>query len=741
MHLAAKGAILSDMKKHLFLLIAAAALILFYAGITGDETDTEDQIYADQEGELLVPQNNVAIAVLDLEKAGLSLTRASDIPRLRELHNDFVSLPLATKVESLLSASRVISQGQDIIVDPAIPENQDKITDAYLEDLSEQIDEFPELTPYVNQGRDTLLFYIYCANDTPSHSIHSNLRELQDQWKGTLNFDYTGRAPIMAATESLLTGDIERSFPILAVMVIGIFLVFRRLKVIAVSLFLVLLSMGAAYGFARFLGLPDSPLILLIPVFSLGLLSDYLIHYFYHYYHTPHELKTESLRRRLFFPLSLTAISTVTGFLSLTLINGSGHVQLGVIIAFAVAVVWIGVFFWLDFLDFGPPQKPLLPGFQDAQARLFGRIVKYRYLFFFLIGAGVLWGAFQLNNLAIEPYPIEQLPQTTTIKQADNQINRDFYGTLPFFLEIDTGRKNGVLQKDTLLELDSVHKRMEEHPSVGYAFSLLTVLKRMNYYFMGSEETLLTNTEFDDYYDALIEQYLLYYSSSVDPLEYEALLDSSYRICSVKGLLYYDSYEDLQAFVSLLDQVEKDFPPGWSLGFYGMANQLEEEHSNLRQNWVLSFLAGSFLIFITVLLFYRKISLALISLLPGFISMIISFGVISLAGISIDAFSIIFVAIITGLVIDYSIHTLVAIDHIEEITSLEESFGQVIGYSGVPIFLSFITSLLSFFVLFLSSFQGARSLGFILITSLLLAFFLSLYLIPLTILPRRLKKE
>lgn len=733
------GNTVSFMKRHLFVLIAATLGILFYVGITTRPVAEEDTVYAEQEGELLVPQNNVAIAVLSLEEAGLSLTRADDIPLLQELQADFKTLASAVKVESLLSASRVISQGEEIIVSRAIPEDSRKVTDLYLRKLAGEIQEFPELTPFVNDDQDTLLFYIYFANNAAAADINTSLKELQKEWKDRLPFDYTGRAPIIAETESLLTGDIELTFPILALMVIFVFTVFKRARVVAVSLFLILLSMGLAYGFSRFLGLPDTPLVLLIPVFSLGLLSDYLIHYFYHYFHTPHEMKTESLRRRLFFPLSLTAISTITGFLSLSLINGSGHIQLGVIIAFAVIVVWFGVFFWFDFQNFGEAQKPILPGFQDKQAKLFGRIVKYRYFFFALIGVGVVWGAVQLNNLMIEPYPIEQLPETITVKQADHTINNEFYGTLPFFLEVDTGEKNGILKKDTLLHLDTIHQKMDKS-SVGYAFSLLTVLKRMNYYFMGSEETLLSSTEFDDFYDALIEQYLLYYSSSVDPLEYEALLDSSYRIFSIKGLLYYESYEDLQEFKLLLEDVEAHFPEGWSLGFYGMANQLVEEHNNLRNNWVVSFLVGSFMIFITVLLFYRKILLALISLLPGLISMLISFGVINLAGISIDAFSIIFVAIITGLVVDYSIHTLVAIDQLGEVSDLEESFSQVIGYSGLPLFLSFVTSLLSFLVLFLSSFRGARSLGFILITSLLLSFFLSLYLIPLIILPRRLKK-
>jgi predicted RND superfamily exporter protein len=411
---------------------------------------------------------------------------------------------------------------------------------------------------------------------------------------------------------------------------------------------------------------------------------------------------------------------------------------LGILIAVAVIVTWSGIFFWLDYGEYPPQPTHLWPNFQRSQGKLFAVLVRYRFTFFILISGALIWGGIQLFHLTIEPYPIQQLPASTTIKKADLLVNEDFYGTVPFFIEIDTGEKNGILKKDTLIKMDEMHREMSEE-NVGYAFSVLSVLKRMNYYFMGSEESLLGSTEFDDFYDSLIEQYLLYYSSSVDPLEYESLLDTSYRVFSIKGLIYYHNYKDLLKFSGLISKMESELPAEWSLSLHGMITQLENEQNNLRKNWIFSFLGGSLLIFFTVFLFYRKLNLALLSLLPGIISMVISFGFISMAGISIDAFSIIFVAIITGLVIDYSIHTLVALDQIKEVPSLEEGFSRIIGYSGIPIFLSFLTSLLSFSVLFLSSFSGARNLGFLLLASLILSFFLSLYLIPLIILPIHIK--
>ena len=726
------------MKHHAFLigLLAAAAFLYLW---TPPDKDPGVEVYAASEGKLLQPQNNVAIAVLDLPSAGLSFTSAEDVTALRTLQADFSGLSGVAKVESILSASRVISEGDDIIVSRAIPADDKEVTDEYLRHLVAELPAFPELSPYVNPEQTTLLFYLYYSNKTPSIEIYQGLKDLQDRRMEDFPFEFTGRAPIIAETESLLTKDILVFFPVLMAMVLAVFSLFRSVRVVVLSLFLILVSVVTSSGFARFAGIPDSPLILLIPVFSLGLLSDYLIHYFYHQFHTPRPAGTRSLRRLLLFPLSLTALSTLTGFLSLSIINGSGHLQVGVIIAVAVVITWAGVFFWLDLGTYPPHPRAMLTGFRNAQAKLFAKVARHRYLYFLLVLVAMGWGGFQLTNLSIEPYPIEQLPESTTIKKADARINQEFYGTLPFFIEIDTGEKLGVLKKDTVLEMDRIHKQLAEG-NTGYAFSLLSVLKRMNYYFMGSEVSLLTSTEFDDFYDALIEQYLLYYSSSVDPLEYESLLDNSYRLFSVKGLVYYRDHRDLEAFTSQVEKIRAGLPAGWTLSLHGMVDELLKEQNNLKNNWVLSFLGGSFLIFITVLIFYRRLVLALLSLLPGVVSMVISFGFIGLLGISIDAFSIIFVAIITGLVIDYSIHTLVALDQTKSVNSLEEGFSAVVGFSGIPLFLSFMTSLLSFSVLFLSSFRGARNLGLLLLTSLVLSFFLSLYLLPLIVLPFRLKK-
>ncbi len=726
------------LKKYGYLIVTGSLLLMFIL-LAPERKPAELAVYADTGTNLLVPQKNVVVAVVDIKKTGI--TDPGTFRSLLDLEEGFTSLQGVTKVDSLISASVIMTMDDDIIVSRIIPRDRNLITDEFIRELPGRIGLYPELQPYINGTMDTLLFHVYFGNSVSPGLIDGELADLQKLFGTRLPFDYTGRSPILAETEKLLTKDIAVFLPLLFILVMAVFLSLRNWKAIGLSWFLILLSGGVSYSFIRFLGMEDSPLILLIPVFGMGLLSDYLIHYFYHYFYETVGTGGPSVRKRLLFPLTLTVLSTLTGFLSLIFLNGSGHLQLGSLIASSIVLTFAGVFLWLPYLEFKKTEKTILPRFRDVQIRVFTFIQKNRKAVYIIVLILGVWGAFQLSRLRIEPYPIEQLPEKNTVKKADTLINREFFGTVPFFMEVDTGEQGGILSKETILQMDGMHRIMDEDETVGYSYSLLTVLKRMNYFFQGSEETLLTDTAFDDIYPMLIEQYLLYYSSSVDPLEYESLLDASNRYFSIKGMLYYRNVEDLNRFKETVEELQKSLPDGWSLAVYGMADELSSEQRKLSGNWIFSFFFGSLLIFLTVLLFYRNVRLALLSLIPAVFSMIFSFGIIAGASLSIDTFSIIFVAIITGLVIDYSIHTLAAIETMKEENLLEKGYGYIVNYSGIPIFLSFLTSLFSFAVLLLSSFRGARNLGVLLITSLIVSYFLSMFLLPLLALPKKNIKE
>ena len=107
----------------------------------------------------------------------------------------------------------------------------------------------------------------------------------------------------------------------------------------------------------------------------------------------------------------------------------------------------------------------------------------------------------------------------------------------------------------------------------------------------------------------------------------------------------------------------------------------------------------------------------------------------------IDEYTLIFVPITTGLTIDYTIHTLNAIGSMKsthmgssapytDLKALKEYGSTLIRKSGVPVFLSFLTSVFAFVSLDLSSFSGAVHFGIMLSAAIGCSFFISVFLLP-----------
>ena len=166
----------------------------------------------------------------------------------------------------------------------------------------------------------------------------------------------------------------------------------------------------------------------------------------------------------------------------------------------------------------------------------------------------------------------------------------------------------------------------------------------------------------------------------------------------------------------------------------------------LERNWFLAFAVGSFLIFFAVLIFFKNLKMSVISLLPSLFILLVVTGISPILGIQIDEYTIIVVAVSTGLTIDYTIHLLNSIRSIRDRSSRGDlpsnrrslilRYGHsLIRSGGLPVFLSFLTSLIAFSSLYLSSFSGAAHFGFLISAAISSAFFIGVFLLPLFFVP------
>jgi predicted RND superfamily exporter protein len=355
-------------------------------------------------------------------------------------------------------------------------------------------------------------------------------------------------------------------------------------------------------------------------------------------------------------------------------------------------------------------------------------IFKYRRIVLILCLLVFILAVYHLPALELQPYPLQQLPESTTILKSENLLNQKFSGTVPFKIEIKSTKAGTFLGRENLRLLEESHRILTLNPDVGFQHSVLTIIKRIHYYFNNSDPRyeIIPERENEETFQALIEQYLLFYSATASPEEYESLIDSNRRSVAIEGILKYRDAGSIADFLTTLERMEEGLPEEWDISLYGPAEDLVQRRNRLKYNWFVSFGSGSLLIFLTVLVFFKNVKMSFISLIPSFFILVIITGISSMLGVKMDEYTIILVPIITGLTIDYTIHILNAIGHMKksrrgdspsiiDINVVQEYGSTLIRNSGIPVFLSFLTSVVAFASLYLSSFSGAVHFGVMLL--------------------------
>ena len=368
---------------------------------------------------------------------------------------------------------------------------------------------------------------------------------------------------------------------------------------------------------------------------------------------------------------------------------------------------------------------------------------RFRLILLLLFAAVMVYSATQIPKLKLEPYSFRQFPRTSTVAVSESVLNDKFSGTIPFTIEIDSRAAGSFLKAQSLRSIEEAHEVLSSNDEIGYFYSVLTVIKRIHYYFNDMDVEYLSIPDIADetLFASMVEQYLLFFSASASPSEYEALIDSNFRVMSIQGILRYHDMDSINAFNESMGEIREVLPEAWSLGLYGTVKVLDNRAAHLKGNWFFSFALGSALIFLAVLLFFRNLKMSIVSIAPSLAILLVVTGLASSFGFEIDEYTIIIVSITTGLTVDYTIHILNSLKGMitgrSKTMNLLKFSALLAERGGVPVTLSFLTSILAFATLFLSSFTGAVRLAVMFTLAIGSAYFLGVFLLPLVFAPGR----
>ena len=726
----------------------AAALLVLLAAVwrpaagSGPVESLADQAVLPSQGE-----NVVAVAVDFGGRPGDGLD-ADNLPVLAEVDAFLRAMEGLRGYSSPLRATVVRATEFDIVVRPFVPAALLERYDARVADeLRGAYERFPEIHPYWSADFGTAAFYLELGSRLTPAVLVAQLDALQSGLaeRYGVALHYTGVRPVVELTARLMVRDLRTLLPLVgAAIVVILMLTFGGVRGVLVALAATVSAAAAGGALFVLTAGTGTPLLILAPVLAGGLFSDYAIHMGYHVGWRG-DGSGRAARAYLRLPLALTAATTVIGFLALGGLGSTVHRFVAVTVSAGAAVALVLALWWMPAAGRLRADRQRAAAAGGAARRIHRLLVglllvlaRHRVPATLLLAVPVVLALPQIGRLAPEPYPLHQLPAASTILQAEGIFNRDFAGTVPFALAIDAGAADAFLHPEALQHLRTAHRILGELPAVGHRHSLLSVVERIHRYFAAGEADVrqLPATDDPERFARIVSQYLLFYSASATPADYAALADGSLSQVWVHGILRYRDFATLGELQRAVAAIRAQVPAQWQITIAGPARELIAHGDRLRRNWLSALAASAVLIFATVLAVFRNLRQALLSLVPPAAVLIAVTGLAPRFGVRIDDYTVIALAITLGLTVDYTIHVLNALHHTSPAAAASAGArhtaaeigraSAIVRGCGVPMFMSFLTSVVAFLSLAVSSFSGAVHFGIMIAAAILGALLLSL---------------
>ncbi len=437
-------------------------------------------------------------------------------------------------------------------------------------------------------------------------------------------------------------------------------------------------------------------------------------------------------------PIELTAITTITGLLSLTVTNLLPLKIFGFFGALSIAISSVLTFTLVPALivlinpGFSPTKnynhKFLNIGLNKMLIFLNG--ISPRVLLSTIAVISLSAALLIFEKVKIDDSWISNLSQKSDLVRGDKALNELLAGTMTLELRIDSQSPDGLLNPEFFKVLGDIEKNIKAVAAVGAVHSVYTDVIRMN--------AALNDLHFLDYRNGLatkaksierqeIEQSLLLLST-LKNAPVNNRIDDQYQSTWMTVFIHSANYiiidEILQAAINTLPDhtLVTPFGDGW-ISYLTV--------KLLVNGQIHSILLALFLDFILVAVLFQSIRFAFLIILPVAFSVLCVFAILAILGIPLGIANSMFAAIALGIGIDYTIHMVA--DYQKELDLCEssrEAMKNVFLNTGPPIVISTIVVSLGFSLLLFSQIMPNVWLGFLISLSLIVCAITTLIFVP-----------
>lgn len=255
------------------------------------------------------------------------------------------------------------------------------------------------------------------------------------------------------------------------------------------------------------------------------------------------------------------------------------------------------------------------------------------------------------------------------LQQDDAFLNQALGGTNGLYVMIEGSEADALKAPEVLRAVEGLQRFAESLPGVGKTVSIVDYLKRMHRAMHGEDPSYDRLPETRD----LISQYLLLYSMSGEPGDFDAYIDNDFRTLKITMLLKEGGSAPVRALLEQLQaHAAQAFDNDVQVSFGGEVAQTIALSDTLVKGKLLNIAQIALAIFTISALAFRSLTAGVIVLAPLAMAVLAVFGVMGALGIPLNVPNSLISAMAVGIGADYAIYLLYRMRELERQGADEE---------------------------------------------------------------------
>jgi len=522
-----------------------------------------------------------------------------------------------------------------------------------------------------------------------------------------------------------------------------LFLFFRSVKVVASSLVVVAISIIFTLGLIGLFGFKISILTGVIPSLIVVIAIENCIYILnkYHWEYRQHGNKMLGLSRvvqRIGFASLMVNTATATGFAAFILVSNQMLREFGIIAALSIMVEYLLCILLLPII-FSYMKPPTEKHLKHLDNKTFGNLlekiiylIQYRRKWIFSF-AGILLviGIIGMLRMRTSGKVVDDIRASNPLYKDLKFFEKEFGGVMPFEISVDTRKKKGVMRLSTIQKIDELQEEILKNKEFSKPLSVAELAKfAKQAYFSGNPEMYsLPNSQEKNFVLSYFPHKLTGQKQMLN-----SFVDSTQRYTRVSFQMADVGTNQMNHLLdSIKPKVAEIFPADeYDVHITGNSLVYARGTEFLIKHLFESVMIAIGFISLLMALMFSSVRMIVVSMLPNIIPLIITAAIMGFTGVPVKPSTIIVFSIALGISVDNAIQYLSRYRHELKVTGndITRSTLNALREAGFSMIYTSIVLVLGFSVFMVSGFGGTQALGMLVSTTLFIAMFFNVLVLP-----------